>query len=156
MTNGSTRIRAFGVGLLLVLAIASVTFFIWVRNARSISGDVLDEALAGGRTSQSFLAADEDYFHDMDGGIQLTPEEIKGRNTWIVWTAGNDRFWDLIGVKALGALDFLKTISSHPALKNNRDNRWEYLGLVNEPCFVKATGPDPTPHTLWLDRRSPD
>ena len=35
-------------------------------------------------------------------------------------------------------LDFLKTISSHPKLKASRDNRWEYLGLVNEPCFVKA------------------
>ena len=44
----------------------------------------------------------------------LTPEEIKGRNTWIVWTAGNDRFWDGLGDDRLGALDFLKTLSSHP------------------------------------------
>jgi hypothetical protein len=156
MANGSTRIRAFGMGLLLVLAIASITFFIWVRNPGRISGDVLDEARTGGRAAPSFPAADEDYFHDMDGGLPLTQEEIKGRNTWIVWTAGNDRFWDVLGVKALGALDFLKTISSHPSVKNNRDNRWEYLGLVNEPCFVKATGPDPRRHNLWLDRRSPD
>ena len=92
----------------------------------------------------------------MDGGVPLTPEEIKGRNTWIVWTAGNDRFWDGLGVTAFGALDFLKTMSSHPALKTSRDNRWEYLGLVNEPCFVKATGPDPKRHGLWLDQRSPD
>ena len=154
MTNWITRARAVGVLLLLTIAVACVAFLVWARNARSISSEVLDEALTAGREASTFPAADEDYFHDMDGGVPLTPEEVKGRNTWIVWTAGNDRFWDLIGVKALGALDFLKTISSHPNLKNNRDNRWEYLGLVNEPCFEKATGPDPKRHNLWLDRRS--
>ena len=46
------------------------------------------------RTAASFPAASEDYFHDMDGGVGLTPEEIQGRNTWLVWTGGNDRFWD--------------------------------------------------------------
>ena len=25
---------------------------------------------------------------------RLTPDEIKGRNMWLVWTGGNDRFWD--------------------------------------------------------------
>ena len=57
---------------------------------------------------------------------------------------------------AYGALDFLKTLSTHPSLKTSRDHRWEYLGLVNEPCFVKPTGPDPKRHGLWLDQRSPD
>ena len=32
----------------------------------------------------------------MDGGVALTADEIKGRNTWIVWTGGNDRFWDAL------------------------------------------------------------
>src|SRR5262249_48359343 len=67
-----------------------------------------------GRTAASFPAADEDYFHDMDGGVALTAAEVAGRNTWIVWTGGNDRFWDRIGETSLGALDFLKTLSSHP------------------------------------------
>ena len=89
-------------------------------------------------------------------GVPLTAGVVKGRNSWTVWSAGNDRFWDGIGVTAFGALDFLKTISSHASLKANRDNRWEYLGLVNEPCFVKPTGPDPKRHGLWLDQRSPD
>src|SRR5262249_60673946 len=30
------------------------------------------------------------------------------------------------------------------------------LGLVNEPCFEKATGPDPQRFGLWLDRRRAD
>ena len=57
-------------------------------------GTIKDEALMVGRTAESFPAADEDYFHDMDGGVELTANEIKGRNNWIVWTGGNDRFWD--------------------------------------------------------------
>ena len=154
----STRWRAIGVVLLLALAAGGVAFFVWMRNTAPppAAGHVLDEALVAGRDAATFPAADEDYFHDMDGGVPLTPNEVKGRNIWIVWSGGNDRFWDGIGVTAFGALDFLKTISSHPALKASRDNRWEYLGLVNEPCFDKPTGPDPKRHGLWLDHRSAD
>src|SRR2546422_10855628 len=116
-------------------------------------GTVLDEALLANRSADSFRAADEDHFHDMDSGIALTLDEPQGRNTWIVWTGGNDRFWDAIGTSSFGALDFLKTLSSHPSLKFSRDTRWRYLGLVNEPCFEKATGPDPERFGLWLDKR---
>jgi hypothetical protein len=127
-------------------------------------GMVQDEALRAGRQAESFPAANEDYFHEMDGGIALSPDEIKGRNTWIAWTGGNDRFWDTISVSSGGALDFVKTVSSNPVLKCpgwfrkgqctiDRDIRWEYFGLVNEPCFEKATGPDPDRWGLWLDKR---
>jgi hypothetical protein len=117
-------------------------------------GTVLDEALMVGRTADTFPAADEDYFHDMDGGTPLSVNEVKGRNTWIVWTGGNDRFWEYMAQHSFGALDFLKTLSSHPSIKHfSRDNRWEYLGLVNEPCFEKATGPRADRYGLWLDKR---
>ncbi|MGH9665322.1 MAG: hypothetical protein ACRD9L_12945, partial [Bryobacteraceae bacterium] len=106
-------------------------------------------------TAESFPAAADDYFHDMDGGMALTPAEIKGRNSWIVWSAGNDVLWDKLTVASFGALDFLKTISSHPSLKFSRDHRWEYFGLVNEPCFTKPAGPDPKRFGLWLDQRVP-
>ena len=39
----------------------------------------------------------------MDGGVALTPDEIKGRNMWLVWTGGNDRFWDTADVKPASA-----------------------------------------------------
>ena len=123
------------------------------------AGKVLDEAMTVGRRADSFPAADEDYFKDMDGGGKLTTNEIKGRNTWIVWTGGNDRFWDYLANHSFGTLDFLKTLSSHPdpTMKHfSRDNRWQYLGLVNEPCFEKATGPDPDRFGLWLDKRRAD
>jgi hypothetical protein len=124
----------------------------------------LDEARAAGREPASFPAAGEDYFHDMDGGIALSPDAIKGRNTWVVWTGGDDRFWDVISAKGIGTLDYLKTLSSYPGnkpdgspiLKASRDNRWRFLGLVNEPCFDKATGPDHDRFDLWLDKRRAD
>jgi hypothetical protein len=139
----------------LVVVVAIVGAIIWIANLlRSPqSGTVLDEALSAGRQASTFPAADEDYFHDMDGGLALTPSQIAGRDTWIVWTGGNDRLWDKLSVESFGALDFLKTISSHPGLKASRANRWEYLGLLNEPCFVQATGPDPNRFGLWLDKR---
>jgi hypothetical protein len=140
--------------LALVLGGAGVWFAGCVGQSRI--GKVKDEALASGRAAESFPAADEDYFHDMDGGASLTSAEIKGRNTWIVWSGGNDVMWDKLSVTSAGALDFLKTLSSHPSLKAGHDRRWEYFGLVNEPCFVKATGPDPNRFGLWLDQRSPD
>ena len=118
-------------------------------------GQVQDEARLAGRPASSFQAADEDYFHDMDGSVALSAEEIKGRNMWIVWTGGDDKMWDTLTVTTFGTLDFLKTISSYPGLKANRDNRWNYLGVVNEPCFKKATGPDPNHYGLWLDQRDP-
>ena len=120
------------------------------------SGQVYDEARRVRRTSATFPAADEDYFHDMDGGIALTPGEIRGRNAWIVWSGGDDLFWDDLSRTSLGTVDLLKTISSHPSLRFSRDNRWDYLGLVNEPCFEKATGPDPDRYGLWLDKRRAD
>ncbi len=115
---------------------------------------IADEASATGREATSFPAADENYFHGMDGRLALTPAEIKGRNTWLVWTAGNDRFWDKVTDYTFGTFDLLKTLSSYPGLKASRDNRWNYLGLVNEPCFEKATGPNPRRFGLWLDVRS--
>jgi len=119
-------------------------------------GQVLDEAARAHRTPASFPAADEDYFHDMDGALPLSREEIEGRNMWIVWTGGNDLFWDGISATSIGNLDFLKTLSSHPSMKYERDSRWTYLGLVNEPCYKKATGPDPNRYGLWLDVRDPN
>jgi cytochrome c2 len=117
---------------------------------------VIDEARQAGRAAQTFPAADEDYFHDMDGGLQLTPDEVRGRNMWLVWTGGNDRLWDKLTNLTFGAFDLLKILSSSPGLKYSRDNRWNYFGLVNEPCFTKATSPDPQHYGLWLDQRSPN
>jgi hypothetical protein len=160
-----SRSRFRTIALILLLLIVALAGFIAYRvfaHRGPRPGTVLDEARQANRPATSFTAADEDYFHDMDRAIPLTPAEVKGRNTWVVWTGGNDRFWDKIGTTSFGALDLLKTLSSYPNVidpqtgekfKYSRDNRWYYLGLVNEPCFEKATGPDPNRFGLWLDKR---
>ena len=140
-----------------------ITAFFAVAVACSLfnrSGNVKDEALEHGYDESKLKAADEDYFHDMDGGLQLTTSEVRGRNNWIAWTAGNDRFWDLISTKSVGTLDFLKTISSRPGLKAHRSNRFQYQGLINEPCFAQATEQSSSGkpshanrYGLWLDVR---
>jgi hypothetical protein len=143
--------------VVLVLAVVFIVIQWWPNGPKA--GSVLDEAKLANRAPESFPAADEDYFQKMDqnkdGVIALTPAEVKGRNTWLVWTGGNDRLWDKLTIASFGALDLLKTISSHQGLWASRDNRWHYLGLVNEPCFEKATGPDPNRFGLWLDKRKP-
>ena len=136
-----------------------VSTFCWLLAAccrQPQTGTVLDEARQAGRTAASFPQAPEDYFHDMDGGLSLTAEEIKGRNMWLVWTGGNDRFWDRMSQYTFGAFDLLKSISSEPSLGYTRDNRWEYLGLVNEPCFETPKTPRQDRYGLWLDVRSGD
>jgi hypothetical protein len=124
-------------------------------------GKIKDEALSAGRLAgpASFRFADEDFFHDMDqtkdGILSLNTNQIRGRNMWMVWTGGDDRLWDVLNWKSFGTFDLLKTISSHKNLKFGRYNRWEYLGVVNEPCFEEAKEGDPDRFGLWLDKRIP-
>jgi hypothetical protein len=165
--------RILKLALILIAMMAIIIIISYDGRNEPKSGLVQDEALRAGRDPASFSVADEDYFHEMDGGIALTPDEVKGRNSWMVWTGGNDRFWDEIARRSIGGLDLLKTLSSYDPEKDSRlppeeserlkgvykasrDNRWYYLGLVNEPCFEKATGPDEKRFGLWLDRRRPD
>ena len=117
--------------------------------------------MRAGQTATHFVRPTTDYFHAMDDNVvygkrpTYTQAEIEGRNMWMVWTGGNDRLWDRLSVDSLGSFDLLKTISSHPKLGYGRRNRWYNLGLVNEPCFTEATGPDPNRFGLWLDVRDP-
>ena len=77
--------------LLHMARLLAVFLFSLCRSVATSSpqpGEVQDEARRAGRPASSFPAADEDYFHDMDGGIALTADEIKGRNMWLVWTGG--------------------------------------------------------------------
>jgi hypothetical protein len=116
----------------------------------------VDEALAAGRKADTFPQAGEDWFHAMDGALPLGADEIRGRDTWMVWTGGNQAMWDQLANSTYGAFDLLKTLSSHPSLPAKRENRWHTLGLINEPGFTQATGPDPERHGLWLDRKVGD
>ena len=43
----------------------------------------------------------------------LALDEIQGRNTWMVWSAGNDRFWDWLARQSGGSFDLLKVVGSY-------------------------------------------
>ena len=144
-------LRAAAAGMLLMVAAAPA-----MAQPAPVSGQVLDEARRAGRTPSSFPHAGEDYFKDMDNAAAFSPDEVKGRNMWLVWTAGNDRFWNKMSDFTFGAFDLLKIVTSHPEQQTNRESRWNYLGVINEPCFDKATGPDPKRFGLWLDKRRAD
>ena len=98
----------------------------------------------GGRTVKDFPEIAADVFKPMDGGIALSPEAIKGRNTWNLWTGGDEQFWDRVAKENLGLFDLLKTIDSR-----KRDARFKELGLINQPGFKQATKPDK--YGLWID-----
>lgn len=149
-------------------------------------GPAEDEAKQAGKTTADFPQSDADYFAAMDGGGQFTVDEIKGRNTWMVWTGGNEAFWDYLADDSLGTFDLLKSISSFPCSDEqrayldglskekdsaipeydyatlyrsgasdkttgkykdyyayyDRNTRFKYLGLMNEPGFQRPTKPD--------------
>ena len=159
---------------LLIVAVSLVVMFGCDKD-KPKSGEVLDEAMRVGRSAESLPGADEDYLRDMDYGLTKDPEAVRaaldpyvpgisaedavkavaiGRNNWNIWTAGNDVLWERFARQ--GFIDLLKTISNHKSLKFSRDNRWYYLGVVNEPCFKKPTEPTPDRYGLWLDVRDPN
>jgi hypothetical protein len=133
------------IGIVLFCALVAIAFF---------QSTVVDEARLAGRDAASFPMPYDNYFKEMDSGIELTLEEIKGRNMWLVWSGGNDRFWDGMSNPTFGAFDLLKILTSHPKQKFSRSDRFKQLGLINEPCFDKPAAPDPRRFGLWLDVRN--
>lgn len=87
-----------------------------------------------------------DLFPAMDGGIALTPDEVAGRNTWLLWTGGNEDFWNWLAQYGFGTNDLLKVLDSR-----GRPRRFATMGIVNEPGYRVATRPDQ--YGLWLDER---
>jgi len=78
---------------------------------------------------------------------------VKGRNNWIAWSGGNDKFWDFLSDHTFGNLDFVKLISNDPNQPYSRANRWQQIGLVNEPCYINNKEPLPERWGLRLDKR---
>lgn len=107
-----------------------------------------DEAKKEGLSPSDFPQIAADIFKPMDGGIELSPEEIMGRNTWNLWSGGNQRFWDHTARDSFGLMDLLKMLDNR---KYPRGDRFKTLGLVNEPGFRAATKPDQ--YGLWLDEQ---
>ena len=148
-TRGDAAMR------LLALVFWAAGFLVFGAAAQ-IPGTVPDEARRAGRDAASFPMAGENYFADMDGAIALTDAEIRGRNMWLIWTGGNDRFWDGMTKSTFGAFDLLKIVSYPPGKPADRARRWTWLGLINEPCLDAPRASDPQRFGLLLDTRRAD
>ncbi len=109
---------------------------------------VEDEAKVAHKTPADFPQITADIFQPMDGGVQLTQEEIMGRNAWNLWSAGNDHFWNGVSQDSYGLLDLLKTLDNR---KYKRGERFKTTGLINEPGFRAPSKPDE--YGLWLDEQ---
>ncbi len=128
--------------LALLLLVASALSLLFRRSSRNSAPP--DDAKAAGKTVADFPQTASHAFDDMDGGLSLNDDERKGKNTWILWTAGDQVFWDGMAQHGLGTADLLKTIDSR-----RRGSRFKDMGLVNQPGFQQATQPDQ--FGLWLD-----
>ncbi|MEM7475180.1 MAG: hypothetical protein AAF483_09330 [Planctomycetota bacterium] len=92
---------------------------------------------------QTYPPESQDLFAQMDqkanhgklcGPLELEEEEIIGRNAWMIWTGGNEAFWDWLARHGYGTVDLLKVLDS-----NNRGVNWAKGGLVTEPGMRKPT-----------------
>lgn len=106
-----------------------------------------DEAKAAGKTVADFPPDAFDYFAQMDqvpgagagqfAPLDLTPPQIQGRNTWMLWTGGNEAFWDWLANYNPGFVDLLKLVNFNP---ERQWRRFERAGLIVEPdTAVPAT-----------------
>ena len=120
----------------------------------------LDEAMRLNKSVKDFYAEKRDVFHlmdqvaDKDGNLHplvLDPNDptdqkvIRGRNTWMLWCAGNEGFWDYLAQDGYALLDFLKLLDSR-----KRNRRFKDLGLVNQPGM--AANEEPGPWGLYIDK----
>jgi hypothetical protein len=135
---------------LLRLTRVGICLGIWVclTFAGCEKNEPIDEAKAAGKTTADFPQITADIFKLMDGGIELSPEEIMGRNTWNLWSAGNQHFWNHAAQDSYGLMDLLKMLDNR---KFPRGDRFKTLGLANEPGFRAASKADK--FGLWLDEQ---
>jgi len=129
-------------GLLAGLAVASLALFLTSGCRSKPRVSLKDDG--GGRTTNDFPELAEDVFKKMDGGIALSPDEIKGRNTWNLWCGGTENFWDRMTQEGHGLFDLIKTIDSR-----KRGSRFKEMGLINQPGYKQASKPDK--NGLWID-----
>ncbi|MEO6741346.1 MAG: hypothetical protein ABIP20_13935 [Chthoniobacteraceae bacterium] len=128
--------------------------------AKADKSEPMDEALSGRtmkgtpvtpRTPECFPAESRDLFWQMDmvatdkdgplhplnfdtnadGKIDNAERNaIRGRNTWLLWGAGNETFWNWLAQDGFGITDFLVMLDAR-----RRGDRFVRAGLINQPGF---------------------
>jgi len=107
-------------GLLLLLGIVAIGG-VALYQGRKDSRPAQDEAKLSGKTTADFPESAADYFKAMDNGIALDENQVKGRNTWMIWTGGNEAFWDYLANHSFGTFDLLKIAGSYPCGSGSRE-----------------------------------
>jgi hypothetical protein len=91
---------------------------------------------------------DTNYCGDMGylpADPNLTEAENRGRCTWYLYTAGNEKFYRKLNLTTGGRfVDLLQFLDSR-----KHDERFANYGVMNDPGCKKATRPDQ--YGLWLD-----
>lgn len=115
---------------------------------------IYDEAQAAGMTEHDFAPDAFDYFAEMDAAaprwaagdavvsprpLPLSPDQIRGRNTWMLWTGGNEAFWDWLANHGYGFVDLLKLVEFNP---QDQWPRFARAGLIVEPNTRVPATPD--------------
>ena len=125
-----------------VLIVVATSLALWLLRSRN--HEVVDDAKAAGKTAADFPETASRAFDEMDAGQPLTDEQRKGRNTWLLWTAGDQVFWDGMAQHGFGLGDLLKAIDSR-----HHNTRFKDMGVINQPGLEKAT--QAGEFGLWLD-----
>lgn len=131
---------------LIFVAAVWLVLFLWPRTlGKLFDKPAKDEAMLAGKTPADFPQSADSFFHDMDGSGSLTPEEEMGRNTWLVWTGGNEAFWDYLTNHSFGTFDLLKALSSYPCSteQEERARRYEqdrFTPSLPDPALAKSYG----------------
>jgi len=129
---------------IVLYSVVVMLFAVWAVHRHRENAIVPDAAKLAGRSVNDFPETASHVFDEMDGGIALSDAERKGRNTWILWTAGDETFWDTMARDGAGIGDLLRTIDSR-----QRATRFQDGGLINQPGFTSASKPDQ--YGLWID-----
>lgn len=107
------------------------------------------------RGVDDFPAESRDVFAPMDQRaghgdrlvpLEMTEDQIKGRNTWVLWCAGNETFWSWLQQYGYGFADFLKLVDS-----KERAGRFHKTGLINQPGMGPREAGQSGPWGLHLD-----
>jgi hypothetical protein len=92
----------------------------------------------------------------------LTEAERRGLQTWYYWTGFNEKFFRRIAKETHGEIDFLSLVDARPDSELvpgdlphlQRNQRFQTIGVVNDPSCKAATEPDE--YGLWLDQCDKD
>lgn len=144
-----------------------------------VPGEQLDEPLAGRtllgspvahRIPECFPAEQRDLFwqmdmvasgengaleplnFDVDGDGKISNTErhaIRGRNTWLLWGAGNEAFWGWLQERGYGITDFLILMDSR-----DRAKRFEKAGLISQPGLAGHSDASKRILGLYLDTQT--